>query len=86
MAVEGHDWPSLIAAKNRELDRLEAIYRSLLANAGVELIEGRGIVSGPNNVRVVNERPDCRTTSDRHRWLAADTRRAGPCGTRHYVE
>ena len=43
---------SLIEAKNRELDRLEAIYRSLLANAGVELIEGRGIVTGLNNVRV----------------------------------
>ena len=52
VAVDGHDWPSLIEAKNRELDRLEAIYRSLLANAGVELIEGRGIVTGLNNVRV----------------------------------
>ena len=52
LSVDGHDWPSLIDAKNRELDRLEAIYRSLLSNAGVELIEGRGVVSGPNSVRV----------------------------------
>ena len=50
--VDGHDWPSLIAAKDRELDRLEGIYRSLLANAGVELVEGRGVVSGPNSVLV----------------------------------
>ena len=52
LSVDGHDWPSLIDAKDRELDRLEAIYRSLLSNAGVELIEGRGVVSGPNSVRV----------------------------------
>ena len=52
LSVDGHDWPSLIEAKNRELDRLEAIYRSLLSNAGVELIEGRGVVSGPHSVRV----------------------------------
>ncbi len=52
VSVDGHDWPALIAAKNAELDRLEGIYRSLLTNAGVELIEGRGIVTGPNSVRV----------------------------------
>ena len=50
--VDGHDWPALIEAKNRELDRLEGIYRSLLANAGVELIEGRGIVTGPHDVTI----------------------------------
>ena len=52
VTVDGHDWPSLIDAKNRELDRLEGIYRSLLSNAGVELIEGKGIITGPNSVRV----------------------------------
>ena len=52
VSVDGHDWPALIAAKNAELDRLEGIYRSLLTNAGVEMIEGRGIVTGPNSVSV----------------------------------
>ena len=52
VTVDGHDWPALIAAKDAELDRLEGIYRSLLGNAGVELIEGRGIISGPNSVSV----------------------------------
>ena len=52
VTVDGHDWPALVAAKDAELDRLEGIYRSLLANAGVELIEGRGVVSGPNSVAV----------------------------------
>ncbi len=52
VTVDGHDWPALIDAKNRELDRLEGIYRSLLANVGVELIEGRGIITGPHHVMV----------------------------------
>lgn len=47
-----HDWASLIAAKDREIDRLEGLYRSLLANAGATLIEGRGRLAGPNQVRV----------------------------------
>ena len=34
------DWPSLIAAKNKELDRLEQIYVNMLKNSGVEIIEG----------------------------------------------
>ena len=52
VTVDGHDWPALIASKNSELDRLEGIYRSLLGNAGVELIEGRGTVTGPRSVSV----------------------------------
>ncbi len=47
-----HDWGKLIAAKDAELERLEGIYRRLLANAGAELIEGRGVLTGPNNVQV----------------------------------
>ena len=56
VTVDGHDWPALIDAKNRELDRLEGIYRSLLANAGVELVEGRGVITGPHEVSVGDRR------------------------------
>src|SRR5205814_470425 len=38
------DWPTLIAAKNKELDRLEQIYVNMLRNSGVEIIEGRGVL------------------------------------------
>jgi glutathione reductase (NADPH) len=38
---EGHDWPALIAAKDREITRLEGIYRRLLANAGVTIFDAR---------------------------------------------
>ncbi|GFQ08057.1 glutathione reductase chloroplastic [Phtheirospermum japonicum] len=39
-----HDWSTLIANKNAELQRLTGIYKNILSNAGVELIEGRGKV------------------------------------------
>jgi glutathione reductase (NADPH) len=47
-----HDWPALITAKDRELDRLESIYRNLLASAGAELVAGRGKIEGPHQVSV----------------------------------
>ena len=47
-----HDWPALIAAKNAELDRLEAIYRYLLKNAGATLINGWAKISDPHEVSV----------------------------------
>jgi glutathione reductase (NADPH) len=39
-----HDWSSLIANKNAELQRLTGIYQNVLKNAGVKLIEGHGKV------------------------------------------
>ncbi len=46
------DWPSLIAAKNRELDRLHGVYLRLLADAGVTLLQGRAKLAGPQRVSV----------------------------------
>ena len=48
----GFDWPTLIANKNRELDRLEGVYRKLLADSGVELIEGTASLKDPHTVEV----------------------------------
>ena len=52
--IEGthHDWGDLIAAKDKEIARLEGIYRTLLKNAGADLIEGRGRITGPHEVSV----------------------------------
>ena len=36
-----HDWPTLIAAKDREIARLNGIYRRLLDNAGATVFEAR---------------------------------------------
>src|SRR5260221_11724882 len=41
VAPPSFDWPVLIAAKNKELDRLEQIYINNLKNSGVEIIAGR---------------------------------------------
>ncbi|PON38000.1 Trypanothione reductase [Parasponia andersonii] len=39
-----HDWSTLMANKNAELQRLTGIYKNVLKNSGVTLIEGRGKV------------------------------------------
>lgn len=46
------DWPTLIANKDSEISRLNGIYRNLLKNAGVELIEGRASLVDAHTVAV----------------------------------
>ncbi|MFS2157216.1 glutathione-disulfide reductase [Pseudomonas sp. Pseusp122] len=46
------DWATLIANKNQEIERLNGIYRNLLVNSGVTLLEGHGRLLGPNKVEV----------------------------------
>ena len=46
------DWPTLIANKDREIARLEGVYRANLAKAGVELLETRAVLAGPHRVRL----------------------------------
>lgn len=46
------DWKTLIANKNRELERLEGIYRRILRDNNVELVEGRGVIADPHTVEV----------------------------------
>uniref|UniRef100_A0A7N0SYA3 Glutathione reductase n=1 Tax=Kalanchoe fedtschenkoi TaxID=63787 RepID=A0A7N0SYA3_KALFE len=47
-----HEWNTLIANKNAELQRLVGIYKNILKNAGVTLIEGRGKIVDPHTVDV----------------------------------
>jgi glutathione reductase (NADPH) len=51
-----HDWSALIHAKDREIDRLEGIYRKLLNDSKVRLIEGRGRLVDPHTVEVEGKR------------------------------
>ena len=46
------DWPALIAAKDREITRLEGLYARNLDLAGCELHRCRATVTGPNTVRL----------------------------------
>ncbi|HSI40363.1 MAG TPA: glutathione-disulfide reductase [Xanthobacteraceae bacterium] len=52
--VEGahFDWPTLIANKDREIDRLEAAYRRNVEAAGVTVLATRATVEGPHAVRL----------------------------------
>ena len=45
-------WPALIAAKDKELDRLNQIYINMLNNAHVEIMDARGVVVDPHTVEV----------------------------------
>ena len=47
-----HDWGALIAAKNKELDRLHQIYLGILERNKVEVINGRATIAGPNEVSI----------------------------------
>ncbi|AKI00242.1 NADPH-glutathione reductase [Hoeflea sp. IMCC20628] len=46
------DWPTLIANKDREIDRLEALYQRGLENAGAEIIASRAELTGPHTVLI----------------------------------
>ncbi|MBA1193294.1 glutathione-disulfide reductase [Pseudomonas entomophila] len=54
---EGHfDWGTLIGNKNREIERLNGIYRKLLVDSGVTLLEGHARLTGPHEVEVDGQR------------------------------
>jgi glutathione reductase (NADPH) len=46
------DWPTLVRNKDAELARLDGVYRRILDQAGVTILEGRGVFEGPNTIRV----------------------------------
>eukprot|EP00897_Mesotaenium_endlicherianum_P011018 jgi/Mesen1/9945/ME000071S09365 len=50
------EWATLRRNKNKELERLTKAYRTTLANANVDLLEGRGKVVGPHEVDVNGRR------------------------------
>ncbi|MFK8328785.1 glutathione-disulfide reductase [Pseudomonas sp. BJa5] len=50
------EWGKLIANKNREIERLNGIYRNLLVNSGVTLLEGHAKLTGAHEVEVEGQR------------------------------
>jgi glutathione reductase (NADPH) len=49
------DWSALIAARDREIDRLNGVYMGMLEKAGVQLIKARGRVTAANAVEAGGE-------------------------------
>ena len=52
------DWPTLIANKDQEIDRLNGIYQRLLDNSGIETFHDRAILKDTHTVHLVKENRD----------------------------
>jgi glutathione reductase (NADPH) len=79
------DWPRLIANKDKEIARLEAVYRANLEKAGVEIFATRATVAGVNEVRLADPG---RTVSARYLLIATGARPnrdAGLPGIEHTI-
>ncbi len=50
------DWGALIAAKNKEIDRLNGVYKRLLRDSGVSVFEERGKIIDAHTVEVGGKR------------------------------
>jgi glutathione reductase (NADPH) len=70
------DWPSLVAAKEKEITRLSNAYRDNLARSGAKLVEQRAMVVDPHRVRLA----DGREVSARHILIACGSRPTMPAG------
>ena len=47
-------WPTLIANKDREIDRLEAAYVANLERSKVKIVRSRAVIEDPHTVRLAN--------------------------------
>jgi len=56
VGTPGFDWTTLIANKNREIARLNDVYRNLLVNSGVTLMEGHARLVDAHTVEVNGQR------------------------------
>ncbi len=49
------DWPTLLANKDAEIDRLNGVYIKNLKNAGVDIFDSRAVVKDAHTVQLVND-------------------------------
>lgn len=50
------EWPTLVANKNAEIERLNEVYQRLLINAGVTIIEGSAALLDAHTIEVAGQR------------------------------
>jgi glutathione reductase (NADPH) len=50
------DWPTLVANKDKEIDRLNGIYIGLLDGAGVDRFDGRAVLADANTIVIGDKR------------------------------
>src|SRR5688572_10291193 len=47
-----HDWGALVAAKDKEIERLSRAYVERLRKAGAEVLHGRAVLADPHSVQI----------------------------------
>ena len=55
LSVPHFDWPSLVAAKDREITRLEGLYGTGQEGAGVEVVRSRAVLEDAHTVRLLKD-------------------------------
>ncbi len=55
LSVPRFDWPSLVAAKDREITRLEGLYATGQETAGVEVVRSRAVLEDAHTVRILKD-------------------------------
>jgi glutathione reductase (NADPH) len=55
VSAPSFDWPALVAAKEKEITRLEGAYTRTQENAGVTVAKSRAVLEDPHTVRLVGE-------------------------------
>jgi glutathione reductase (NADPH) len=65
------DWPTLVAAKEKEITRLEGLYRQTQDKAGVEVVASRAVLQDAHTVRLL---ADGRTVTAKHILIATGGR------------
>jgi len=73
LAKPSFDWKTLVANKDTEIARLNAVYERLLAAAGVEIVRGRAVLRDAHTVEVAG-----RSWSARHILVATGSRAQVP--------
>ena len=76
------DWPTLIANKDKEIARLEAVYTRNVKAAGVEIFADRAVFEDAHTLRLLNED---RTVTAEKILIATGNRPTRELGTSHII-
>jgi len=76
------DWPTLIANKDKEIARLEAVYTRNVKAAGVDIFADRAVFEDPHTLRLLNEN---RTITAEKILIATGNRPTRELGTSHII-
>ena len=76
------DWPTLVANKDKEIARLEAVYTRNVKSAGVEIFADRAVFEDPHTLRLMNEN---RTVTAGKVLIATGNRPTRELGASHII-